>query len=118
MADVKARQQYWQERMWTYLGGQPERTPLNARVVGALDRGDYRIEKLVFESRPGFYVTANLYLPKSGPNGGKAPYPAILFPLGHELAAKAHQAWPLSLAGFPRRRFLPLPFAPLSHALR
>ena len=73
-ADLKARQQYVRERIWSYLGGQPERTPLNARIVGVLDRDGYRVEKILFESRPGFYVTANLYLPK----GGAAPYPAIL----------------------------------------
>src|SRR5215470_4586734 len=43
-ADLIARQTYVRERMWNYLGGQPERTPLNARVVGVLDRGDYKIE--------------------------------------------------------------------------
>ena len=36
-ADLTARQQYVRERMWSYLGGRPERTPLNARVVGVLD---------------------------------------------------------------------------------
>ena len=45
---------------------------------GTLARGDFRIEKIIFESRPEFYVTANLYLP----SGGTGPYPAILFPLG------------------------------------
>ena len=34
----------------------PERTPLNARVVGTVDRGDFKIEKVVFESQPGFLV--------------------------------------------------------------
>src|SRR5690242_19463107 len=41
--DLKKRQEYWRERMWADLGGQPERTPLNARTVGVLDRGEYRI---------------------------------------------------------------------------
>src|SRR5258707_6709654 len=45
MAEVKARQQYLRERMWGYLGGQPERTPLNQLGMGALDRGAYRIEQ-------------------------------------------------------------------------
>src|SRR4051812_37688633 len=56
LQDLKSRQQNWRERMWSDLGGQPERTPLNARTVGVLDQGDYRIEKVIFESRPGFYV--------------------------------------------------------------
>src|ERR1700686_3775508 len=58
--DLQRRQQKWREQMWSDLGGQPERTPLNARTVGVLDQGDYRVEKVIFESRPRFYVTANL----------------------------------------------------------
>ena len=112
--DLKTRQQYVRERIWSYLGGQPERTPLNPRVAGELDRGDYRIEKIVFESRPKFYVTANLYLPK----GGTRPYPAILFPLGHELGAKAHQAWQRTLAGLARRGFVCLAWDPLGQGER
>jgi cephalosporin-C deacetylase-like acetyl esterase len=114
MDDLKARQQYWRDHMWSYLGGRPERTPLNAHVVGTLDRGDHRIEKIIFESRPGFYVTANLYLPK----GGKAPYPAILFPLGHERGAKAHQAWQRCLAGLARRGFVALAWDPIGQGER
>src|ERR1041384_6045924 len=100
--------------MWSYLGGRPERTPLNARVIGTLDRGDHRIERIIFESRPGFYVTANLYLPK----GGKAPYPGILFPLGHERGAKAHQALQRVLAGLARRGFVCLAWDPIGQGER
>ncbi|HLM99669.1 MAG TPA: acetylxylan esterase [Bryobacteraceae bacterium] len=61
----------------------PERSPLNARVVARHDLGDYVIENLIFESRPGFPVFANVYRPKS-PSQGKRP--AILCPIGHYLA--------------------------------
>ena len=114
MDDLKARQRYWREHMLSYLGGLPERTPLNPQTVGTLDRGDYRIEKIVFESRPSFYVTANLYLPKNG----RPPYPAILFPLGHENGAKAHEAWQRCLAGFARRGFVALAWDPLGQGER
>jgi len=114
MAELQARQQYWRTRMWSYLGERPERTPLNARVVGRLDRGDFRIEKIIFESRPGFYVTANLYLPARG----TAPFPAILFPLGHERGAKAHQAWQRCLAGLARRGFVALAWDPIGQGER
>src|SRR5688500_11921974 len=49
------------------LGGFPERTPLNAQTVATLDRGDYRIEKVIFESEPQHHVTALLFLPKTKP---------------------------------------------------
>src|SRR5262245_28476672 len=57
----------------------PERTPLNAVVHGKIDRGDYTVEKVYFESVPGFLVTGNLYRPKN-PRGKS---PIVLFPHGH-----------------------------------
>src|SRR2546421_12786751 len=61
--DVNKRRSYVREQILKDLGGFPDRTPLNARVVGVLERPEYRIEKVIFESQPHFYVTANLYLP-------------------------------------------------------
>ncbi len=103
--DVSARKQYVRERMLRALGGLPEqRTPLNARVTGVIEHSDYRIEKVIFESQPQFYVTANLYLPKTG----RGPYPAILFPLGHEEGAKAHGVWQQLLVTFAKNGYVAL----------
>ncbi len=78
--------QAWARRTFLQLAGDlPERTPLNVRTVGSLDRPAYRIEKLVYESRPGLVVTANLYVPKSG----APPYPGVLFHQGHSLDGKS-----------------------------
>ncbi len=62
----------------------PDRTPLNPRIVARHDFGEYVVENLVFESRPGFPVTANVYQPKS-PIRGKRP--TVLSPIGHFLGA-------------------------------
>ncbi len=80
-----ARQKKLRESWLVALGPFPERTPLNPKVVAVLDREGYRIEKVLYESRPGHHVTANLYVPKTG----KPPYPAILIPSGHSANAKA-----------------------------
>ena len=61
----------------------PERTPLHARTTGRLDMGDYTIENVIFESRPTFLVTANLYRPKAAAAGKR---PAILCPIGHYIS--------------------------------
>ena len=66
------------------IGGLPERTPLNPQIVGTLQGKGYRVEKILFESRPGFHVTANLYLPETSP-----PWPAVLLPCGHSHDGKA-----------------------------
>lgn len=57
----------------------PQRTPLHAEVTGTLERPTFRIEKVVFQSSPGLYVTGNFYVPKDVPQ----PAPTILYLCGH-----------------------------------
>jgi hypothetical protein len=57
----------------------PDKTPLNARVHGRVERDDYTVDRVIFESLPGHYVTGSLYLPKK--RAGKMP--VILSPHGH-----------------------------------
>src|SRR5512145_968730 len=52
--DVYTRRKYLRERITRALGGFPERTPLNPRLMGAVEREDYRIERIIFESQPKF----------------------------------------------------------------
>ncbi len=66
------------------LGGFPQRTALNAQVVGKIPAEGYRIEKIIFESQPKHHVTGSLYLPDSIP-----PYPVVLVSSGHSRTAKA-----------------------------
>ena len=58
----------------------PEKTPLNAKVFGRIERDGYSIEKVYFQSYPGFYVGGNLYRPRGQGNG---PFPGVLNPHGH-----------------------------------
>jgi hypothetical protein len=53
----------------------PERTRLNAKITGTVEGDGFVVEKLVFESRPGLFVTANVYSPKAK---GDKKHPAIL----------------------------------------
>jgi len=57
----------------------PTKSPLNPVIHGKIDQGDYTVEKVYFESIPGFYVTGNLYRPKDG----TAKRPGVLSPHGH-----------------------------------
>jgi len=66
----------------------PARTPLNAVIHGKVDRGDYTVEKVFFESAPGFFVTGNLYRPKDVT--GKAP--GVLFAHGHWTDARLSES--------------------------
>jgi dienelactone hydrolase len=57
----------------------PEKQPLEPAVFGRIERGDYSVEKVYFQSYPGFYVTGNLYRPL----GKTGPFPGVLSPHGH-----------------------------------
>ena len=112
--DVDARRAYIRRQFLAALGGLPERTPMNARVVGVLDRGDYRIEKVIFQSQPGFFVTANLYVPKQG----SPPFPGVLYPLGHEPGGKAYSDWQQMLGSLAKKGYVALTWDPLGQGER
>lgn len=112
--EVARRRAYVREKMLQDLGGLPERTPLNARTVAVLERDGYKIEKVIFESQPHFYVTANLYLPTRG----QPPYPAVLFPLGHERGGKANPTWQQVLVTLAKRGYVCLDWDPIGQGER
>lgn len=56
----------------------PAKTPLEAQIFGRIEREGYAVEKVFFESLPGFLVCGNLYRPL-----GAGPFPAIACPHGH-----------------------------------
>ena len=63
-ADFKAWQQQNRRAFLASIGGLPAaKTPLNARVMGELQRDGYVVRKVIFESQPELYGTANLYVP-------------------------------------------------------
>jgi cephalosporin-C deacetylase-like acetyl esterase len=101
-------------QLWQLLGGRPDKTPLNARTVGTIERSEYRIEKLVFESMPQVYVTAHLYVPKTG----KPPYPAIIAPLGHSPNGKLSRNYQYSFQTLARKGYVVLAFDPFGQGER
>ncbi|MEX2300045.1 MAG: acetylxylan esterase [Bryobacterales bacterium] len=111
---VDERKAYVRRVMTEAVGGFPERTPLNARVTGVVERPDYKIEKVIFESRPKFFVTANLYVPKTG----QPPYPSVLYPLGHERGGKSHTTWQYMLASLAKKGYVALAWDPLGQGER
>src|SRR5205823_2057464 len=61
----------------------PTRTPLNATVYGKIEGDGYTIEKVSFESMPGFFVTGSLFRPRT-----PGQHPAVLCPHGHWVDAR------------------------------
>jgi dienelactone hydrolase len=111
---IEARQKWVRETLWNLAGGMPERTPLNQHSIGGFDRDGYRVEKLVYESRPGFHVVADLYIPSTG----RGPFPGVLFQMGHTLNGKAGDSYQKCCQGLVRLGFVVLAFDPMGQGER
>lgn len=109
-AEVEARIKFIRAEFLRAIGGLSEkRTPLNARITGTLERKGYRIEKLIYESLPGCYVTANLYIPTTGPG----PFPAVLGAAGHAMAeGKAYPTYQPAFIALAMRGYVVLAYDP------
>ena len=112
--DVARRKARIRRTIEEAVGGFPERTPLHPKIVGTIEKDGYKIEKIIFESQPRFYVTANLYLPTSG----AGPYPGVLYPLGHERGGKSHDTWQRMLVTLARNGYVALTWDPLGQGER
>jgi len=79
--DWKAKRKEYRRQLFEMLGLDPllEKTDLKPIITGKIEHDEFIVEKIHFQSRPGLYVTANLYIPK----GLEKPAPAILYVCGH-----------------------------------
>lgn len=102
-----------QRRYRAITGSFPEMSPLNAEVTGTIERGGYRIEKLVYEGFRDHHVTANLYVPE-----GEGPFPGVLLFCGHEREAKATPSYQRTAILFAQHGFVVLVIDPISQAER
>jgi cephalosporin-C deacetylase-like acetyl esterase len=107
IADAERRKQTVRETFLSLIGGLPNYNgPLNPRITGRIQGENYAIDKVIFESLPGFYVTANLYRPSQ-----PGRYPGVLLQAGHTQEGKPEGqrlAINLALKGFVVLAFDPI----------
>jgi len=108
------RQQEVRQTLMKLVGPFPEKTPLNPKVVGIINKKGYRLEKIIFESRPELYVTACLFIPDG--LTGKAP--VILNPIGHSDNAFREQLYQTVILNFVKKGFVVLTYDPIGQGER
>ncbi len=112
MADADKRKQMVRKKLLEILGGLPTYSgPLNARITGRIEAESYTIEKVIFESLPGFYVTGNLYRPKQA-----GRYPAVLVPAGHTQEGKPEPQ--ITAANLAMKGFVAFAYDPIGQGER
>jgi len=113
-ADALAYQADMKRKLRRIFGPLPRKTPLNATVVDTLERKHYVVEKVLFESRPNFPVTANLYLPK----GYGFPQPGVVAPCGHSHNGKAEPYYQSFCQGLVSKGYVVLIYDPIGQGER
>lgn len=109
---VKDYQSELRRKFIKMIGDFPPRTPLNPRITGSIKRKGFTVEKLIFESRTGFLVTASIYLPR------KTPAPGILFPCGHSQDGKACKNYQRAAISLALKGYVVLLYDPVSQGER
>ena len=113
-ADVRRWQRNARKDLARILGEFPRRTPLRPRVVGRIDRNDILVEKVILESQPRYYVTANLYIPKGRP----LPAPGVLVPCGHAKQGKGYRLYREAGIGLARKGYVAMVYDPTGQGER
>jgi dienelactone hydrolase len=111
-ADAEARKKFVRAKLFELIGGLPNYSgPLNARVTGRVQNDLFTIEKVMFESLPGFFVTANVYRPNQ-----PGRYPAVLLTAGHTQQGKPESQ--IIGANLAAKGFVALAFDPIGQGER
>jgi len=133
-AGWKARQQWVRGMLRSAVGPFPARTPLNALVTGTFDGDGYRLKNIRFESQPGYYVTAGLFLPANAGASGSRPgvrpdgvrrdpaegrrAPVIVYCSGHSDNGYRMPGYLNEILNFVRKGFIVFAFDPMGQGER
>ncbi|RIH63918.1 xylan esterase [Mariniphaga sediminis] len=108
------RQQKVKSTLSAIVGAFPEKTPLNAKITGIIQEDEFRVEKIMYESIPGFYVSGCLFIP----NSGTEKKPAILNVIGHSIQSFRRDVYQNVILNLVRKGFIVFAIDPIGQGER
>ncbi len=91
-----------------------EKTPLNARITGKIKKDGFTVEKIIFESHPGFYVTGCLFVPKKR----QKPAPTVIYVSGHSDIAFRSETYQKVILNLVGKGFVVFAYDPIGQGER
>jgi hypothetical protein len=116
LAGWQERQKYIRETLTDIVGPFPEKTPLNAKILKTVDKGSYKVEHIIYESQPGFYVTSSLYIPGNLKRRTKAP--AVIYCSGHSAEGYRSAVYQNVILNLVTKGFVVFAFDPVGQGER
>jgi cephalosporin-C deacetylase-like acetyl esterase len=111
---IEARNRFVREKCVEMIHGFPEKNPLNAVTLKVVERDGYKVENVMYESQPDFWVPANLYVPTAG----SGPYPGIISPCGHYTLARMQPDYQCVYFNLVKNGFVVLAYDPIGQGER
>jgi cephalosporin-C deacetylase-like acetyl esterase len=113
-AQLEARNRFVREKLREMIHGLPAPAPLAPVTVRAFERRGYRVENVMFQSRPDFWVTGNLYIP----TGRSGPFPGIISPCGHYPRSRMEPEYQFAYMNLALSGFVVLAYDPIGQGER
>ena len=113
LAEWKQRQKWIKKALLEAVGAFPTKTPLNATIVKTYEKGFYRLENIIYESQPGYYVTSALFIPTNVKSA-----PAIVYCSGHSDNGYRSNGYLNEILNFVAKGFIVFAFDPVGQGER
>ena len=113
-ADWLKRQKKVKDTLMKIVGPFPEKTPLKPRVTGVIQKEGYRIEKIIYESMPNYYVSGCLFIP----DGITGKRPAILNVIGHSIESFRREPYQIVIHNLVKKGFIVFAIDPMGQGER
>ena len=114
--DWQARQELMLNKLRQAVGPFPEKQPLKPTITSTIERPGYRIENVVYQSQPGFYVTASIFIPNKGQESG--PLPAVVYCSGHIWESYRSAGYQTAILNLVKKGFVVLAYDPMGQGER
>ena len=111
---VQERNRFVREKVREMIHGYPDRNPLTPITVATHQRDGYRVENVMFQSQPNFWVTGNLYVPARG----DGPYPGVISPCGHYPRSRMEPEYQCVYLNMVKAGFVVLAYDPIGQGER
>lgn len=113
---VAERQAWLRKALPEAVGPFPDKTPLNAKITKKIDKDWYRLQHIIYESQPGYYVTSTLFIPAGLGTGQKAP--VVIYCSGHSESGYRSPVYQQAILNLVRKGFIVFAFDPIGQGER
>ena len=116
VSDWQQRQRYIHETLLEIVGPFPGKTPLNPKITRTINKETYRVEHIVYESQPGFYVTSSMFVPAGIKKNSKAP--VVIYCSGHSEEGYRYANYQQAILNLVNKGFIVFAFDPVGQGER